>query len=233
MGQYTGLRCKAKLKTEFIPVIQKLIETREWTNLGYEFLEQYALISKAGEIPFGALKYMPDEWETEEALKDWETRIEDGLWIFQCSLKDYDDTIQYFLINVLPKIADATRHLEVFCEKWDSSKMFELINGGIADSEKEGIPYSITKEVRIISENKTILMEQSDSLVVRIDTIEEIDGNKYRTWRHEIWMDRAKFEQGIPVEFIGDMQYIYCYGFAGLLEDESAIKIFKTRFKLK
>lgn len=141
MGMYTGLRCKVKLKSEFVLVIQRLLETGNWSDLGYDFLDQFSSFSRADFIPFGDLSYMPDEWESEEALKEWDNRIENGCWIFQCSLKNYDDTIEEFFNTVLPHIVTEVNHLEYFYEEMESSVFYELLNGEIVESEREGIIY--------------------------------------------------------------------------------------------
>ncbi|MBD8839428.1 hypothetical protein IFU39_16570 [Paenibacillus sp. CFBP 13594] len=67
---------------------------------------------------------------------------ETGLWTFQCSLKNYESTIEYFLENVLSKVVETIIHLEYYYEEWDQSIMFEFIEGQISKSTKEGIKYN-------------------------------------------------------------------------------------------
>lgn len=143
MGSYTGLRCKVKLKEEFVPVVEKLIQTREWSNLSYAFLDEFSTYSRADSIPFAQDRNsMPYLWVSDEELNDWKNRTEEDIWIFQCSLKNYDKTLECFLKNVLSVIAEEAYHIEIYDEDWDSSKFYELINDKIIVSEREGILYT-------------------------------------------------------------------------------------------
>jgi hypothetical protein len=61
-----------------------------------------------GNMLFGAVCYMPDDWTDGYSRYD----LKDRTWEFECSLKNYEGEIQYFLKNVLSEI---TEELEV-CE---------------------------------------------------------------------------------------------------------------------
>ncbi|TKJ87192.1 hypothetical protein PaeCFBP13512_18390 [Paenibacillus sp. CFBP13512] len=69
MGMYTGIRCKVKLKSEFVNSIQKLIDTENWSSLGHDLFEEYSLYPSASSIPFGSLAYM-DMWKREVEMKE-------------------------------------------------------------------------------------------------------------------------------------------------------------------
>ncbi|WP_340032549.1 hypothetical protein NSQ20_11840 [Paenibacillus sp. FSL K6-1122] len=159
MGMYTGLRCKVIVKPEFRQEFEFLNNEvqYEWTESNIDFLKEYGEYSRATFIPRGGLSYMPDCWEdvpkNENGDRDWrnasptdgfnrEFNKETGLWTFQCSLKNYESTIEYFLDNVLSIVVETIIHLEYYYEEWDKSIMFELIDGQITKSVKEGIKYN-------------------------------------------------------------------------------------------
>ncbi|MGM1044834.1 MAG: hypothetical protein ACQEXX_01670 [Bacillota bacterium] len=158
MGDYTGLRCKVVIKPEYREEFEYLHNELqyEWSESNIDFLREYGEYSRATFIPCGCLSYMPDEWEDtplgSDGKPDWRNSTatdgfegsfdrESGLWTFQCSLKNYDRTIQYFFENVLNKVAETTVHLEYYFEYSRRSTFYELINGQIVESKREGIEY--------------------------------------------------------------------------------------------
>ena len=66
-------------------------------------------IFRSSFIPYGALCYMPNEWDEEPVSYN------NGEWFLCCSLKDYENTICYFITKVLPIIADS----------WDLEELYE------------------------------------------------------------------------------------------------------------
>ena len=158
MGMYTGVRCKVIIKPEYREEFDHLHNelSYEWSESNYEFLREYGDYSRATFIPKGSLSYMPDSWEyipkKEDGSRDWMNAQdldgfdrkfdkETGLWTFQCSLKNYEDTIEYFFENVLSKVAQEVIHLEYYYEEWVESDLYELCDGKIVKSEKDGIKY--------------------------------------------------------------------------------------------
>ncbi len=118
MGDYTGLRVDVVLKPEFVPVIEYLMSDERryaedpyacepaWEAVAgkfpqYAFLRHWSMVPRADFIPFGALAYMP--WD--DADPAWQHRLEGDRWVFQCSLKNYDQTIETFLKDVLSLMA--------------------------------------------------------------------------------------------------------------------------------
>lgn len=167
MGMYTGIRCKIIINEEFSPVIKTMMESDlRWDDLyeefpQYEFLKQFGEGYRASFIPYGVLSYMPDEWETQprkkdgsydfdnfRATDDFERKFDPELrlWSFQCSLKNYDSDIQRFFEIVLPMITEKVIHLEYYYEEWTRSIFYELVDGEIVRSEKEGILYGYEEE---------------------------------------------------------------------------------------
>lgn len=161
MGMYTGLRFKAVIKHEFSQMIKTMMEEcLDWLEL-YEIYPQYSFLKEFGEysrssfIPYGMLSYMPDEWETDE--KDWKLRKPtDGfdknynellrLWSFQCSLKNYNSNIEQFFKIIVPQIVETSLHIEYYYEEWARSTFFELKNGEVIQSDREGTLYGYEEE---------------------------------------------------------------------------------------
>lgn len=158
MGMYTGLRCKVVIKSEYREEFELLHKELgyEWSESNFDFLSEYGGYSRATFIPCGGLSYMPDEWEdtplNSDGRPDWAKSTatdgfersfdkETGLWSFQCSLKNYDRTIEYFFENVLNKVTEKVIHLEYFYEESSRSYFYELVNGKIIESNKAGIQY--------------------------------------------------------------------------------------------
>lgn len=154
MGMYTGLRCKVKVKKEYIEDVGVLMYTHDWNNCKHDILKEYAKVSRANFIPFGALCYMPDEWEYEtvedgltisNATDGFDTKLDKrtGEWSFQCSLKNYDSTIEKFIIT-LSLIVDEIYHLEKLYEEDEESILYELKDGKITKMQN-GIRYGNIK----------------------------------------------------------------------------------------
>lgn len=155
MGMYTGLRFKGIIKEEFREDIKTMLEEGEWDNCESQVLRDYSQVSRSSFIPFGSLSYMPDCWEEETGMKNeygWDItkdtdgfnryfNEETGLLCFQCSLKNYDDTIEYFLEKVIPVICIKTIHIEYLYEESTISTMYELKDGELKQIDK-GIYYS-------------------------------------------------------------------------------------------
>lgn len=75
-------------------------------------------------------------------------------------------------------------------------------------------------------DERTILAEDGQRLLVRIDGEIELAGATYKTWHHEIWSDREKYETGIHVEQTNEGHLHYCANLAGYT-DEAAIHTFR------
>lgn len=85
----------------------------------HPFLMEWAGVWRADFIPFGALAYMP--WDDD----DPECSFKDGFWVFQCSLKNYEGEIEYFVETVLSRIVDV-RHVlySLYEENEEPSELF-------------------------------------------------------------------------------------------------------------
>jgi len=158
MGMYTGLRCKVIIKPKYRCELNLLHDELEyeWTESNIDFLREFGEYSRADFIPKGVLCYMPDDWEdvplNKDGARDWmnatatdgfERRfdLKTGLWSFQCSLKNYKGTIEYFFDKVMSKIIEKVIHLEYYYEEWDRSVFYDFVDGKIVKSDREGIKY--------------------------------------------------------------------------------------------
>lgn len=109
MGMYTGLRGKIKLKPEYAVKIKQEMGSEEyfcWENILPEG-NKYHSYSRNSFIPFGMQQLW---WENEPV------ELKDGILSFTCSLKNYDDTIEVFLKECLPLIADSWNLEELYEE---------------------------------------------------------------------------------------------------------------------
>lgn len=149
MGMYTGLRCKVIIKEEYRNSILKLVNEKNisWSDLKEDVFKKFNDISRSSSILFGDLSSMPDSWVFNESKDGFDLKfnLETGLWTFQCSLKDYDNTIEYFITNVLTEICDFSYHIESIYELEEKSTMFEIKNGNLKELDKR-INYSICSD---------------------------------------------------------------------------------------
>lgn len=153
LGMYTGLRAKVIIKPEYRDEFAYISsgEVRyEWSNSRIDFLKEYGAYSRATFIPCGGLAYMPDSWETpdERATDGFQRHFnkESGAWNFQCSLKNYEDTIEYFIENVLSKVVEQVIHLETYYEECIYSTLYELVDDKIIEKAEKGIKYGEEEE---------------------------------------------------------------------------------------
>ena len=150
MGMYTGLRFKGIVKEEFRNGFECIALNGEWEEFDDEVFKDFADFSRSRFIPLGILSYMPDEWETEpydEYLNGTPTdgfdRAYDkssGRWTFQCSLKNYNGTIEEFF-NIVPYFIEEVEHAEVLHEEWRYSEKYELIDGMMVMTNDKFVDY--------------------------------------------------------------------------------------------
>jgi predicted transcriptional regulator len=136
MGMYYSLRCKLKLKKDFVPLIQSLLDSDnddEWSNLKTEIdsIREYSKADRASFIPFGGLAYSPELWQSEE--DEWCNEIVNDTWTFQCSIKTLS-TIESFFQNVVPIITEVSLHIELFYEEDNNSTFYKLIEGAVIET---------------------------------------------------------------------------------------------------
>ena len=168
MGMYTGLRFKGFIKEEFREDIELVLnDSKEWGACKHqELLEFDEKFERSGFIPFGSSSYMTASWEGKpyDDKKPWECPATDGFdfkfnketgyWSFQCSLKNYDGEIDYFVKTIIPLICSKLIHCEEYYEEWTTSILYELKDGeikeldfGIRYEDEDYIPYYMQGEV--------------------------------------------------------------------------------------
>ena len=153
MGMYTSLRFKGYIKPEFREEFKGIALTGEWRKAKDSTLNSFSRVDRASFIPCGSLNCAPETWEiaspsdkyreNAKATDGFERTYnpETGCWAFQCSLKNYSDTISVFL-KILPHFASSITHLEIIYEEWDWSKKYELIGNRIQMTNDHFIKYN-------------------------------------------------------------------------------------------
>jgi hypothetical protein len=140
MGLYTGLRCKVIIKKEYSEEFDRLMNNYKktgerlcWNDSNISFLKKFDEDFRADFIPYGALSSAPGEWKIYIDRKEIATDgfghkfdLKTGYWAFQCSLKNYKDTIENFFKNVLAVVAEKIIHLETYYEEDRYSKSYKL-----------------------------------------------------------------------------------------------------------
>lgn len=110
MGMYTGFKVKCKIKPKYDAAITKLHDHDfdRWEDVAKlypdeDFLAEWAKVGRSSFIPFGSMCYMDDTW-SEESFSNYDSTSRE--WSFECSLKNYENEIENFLMNVLWRLAE-------------------------------------------------------------------------------------------------------------------------------
>ena len=140
MGMYTGLRFKGTVKEEFRNEFEDIALEGNWEESNNDVFKQFGSVSRAMFIPCGALAYMPDEWADEDGF-DRTYDKNSGRWTFQCSLKNYNYTIEEFM-KIVPYFIEEVEHAEVFYEEWSHSVRLELVDGEMVMTDNKFIEYN-------------------------------------------------------------------------------------------
>lgn len=136
MGMYTALRFNAKIKEEYSEAINYIAENKgnkRWADVADEFFEHnifeyFSTYSRANFIPFSDPDGSPDSWKNDKEYY-WSYDKETRVWKFQCGLKNYDSTIEFFLDVVARKIVEEVYHIETFYEESEKGSKYDLVNG--------------------------------------------------------------------------------------------------------
>jgi len=104
MGMYTGVRARVKVKGPYRRAIEKLHHEGGWDNVCVRNVEGWLKFFRHDFIPFGGLAYMPgdfqDPFESESTFEGG-SKFDGKWWTFSCSLKNYENEIEFFMKNVL------------------------------------------------------------------------------------------------------------------------------------
>jgi len=149
VSDYTGLRCKVTIKDEFVPIIEEMAEygaswEEETLNYPqYSFFHQFIKNNyNANFIPNGVMMAVPLEWEETSYKDGFNLNFDDNtkLWSFQCNFVDRGVLKDFFNL-ILPNIVEQVKHLEVIHETSTKSSFYELVEGQIVLSQKQGLNY--------------------------------------------------------------------------------------------
>ena len=149
MGMYTGLRVKCVVKPQWREAIALLHsdfdtlvsgdpacdydDRGSWSIVAEAYpdmpgVEEWQFEGRASFIPFGALAYMPDDFYrdvlSKEEQHDGSGSVFDfatGEWRFVCSLKNYNQEIPQFAIEVLFPICESVELCESLYEDYDDN----------------------------------------------------------------------------------------------------------------
>jgi len=134
MGTYTALRFKAKLTPEATKAIRSAnghrsqlhkdfwdVVTDHLDNISPDFLAY----GRRNFIPRGAVFGFGDWGEQ----RSWVSK--DGIWEVVCSAKDVGhhpvSMMELFVNDVLPDLIAEDCRAEIWCEEWDSPKIYEVV----------------------------------------------------------------------------------------------------------
>lgn len=126
MGMYTGIRFKGIVKEKFRDKFEDIAMEGNWEDSDDNVFAQFGNVSRASFIPCGISAYMPDEWEADDSFERTYDK-ETGRWTFNCSLKNYNHTIEEFF-KIVPYFIEEVEHAEVYYEEWRYSKKLELVD---------------------------------------------------------------------------------------------------------
>lgn len=139
MGMYTGLRFKGVVKEKFREEFEDIALEGSWEDSDDEKFQQFSNDYRASFIPCGMLCYMPWDDDDKEFARTYDPKT--GFWTFQCSLKDYNDTIATFL-ELVPYFMESVEFCEVLYEEWGWSAGYELVEGEMKETNSRFICYA-------------------------------------------------------------------------------------------
>ena len=134
MGMYTGLRFKGVVKEEFRAKFEDIALEGSWEDSDDEKFIEFSKDFRSSFIPCGMLAYMPWDEDDKEFTRTYDAKT--GRWTFQCSLKNYNDTIEAFL-DMVPYFIESVEFCEVLYEEWAWSTKYELIGSVMIETENK------------------------------------------------------------------------------------------------
>lgn len=138
MGMYTGLRFKGVVKKQFRKTFDSIAMSGDWENSDDAKFKEFGNYDRASFIPLGRLCYMPWDDNDKEFERSYDEKT--GRWVFQCSLKNYSETIEVFL-ELVPYFMESVEFCEVLYEEWGWSAGHELIGDKMVETQPKLICY--------------------------------------------------------------------------------------------
>lgn len=128
MGMYTGLNALVKIKPEYHDAIDCLVNRNVpndvenlWKYISENFdvpgAKEWSEYFRCSQIPFGCLAYMPDDFGG--LFGDNGGVSYSNRWLmFSCSLKNYENEIEFFIKNVLRHIVEKVQYCYSLYEEY-------------------------------------------------------------------------------------------------------------------
>jgi hypothetical protein len=144
MGMYTGIYFSAKLKPLAAVAIKNALRESDMSEDIFDFWKavsaifpiqnDWMTVGRRDFIPFGALSYMPEEWDE---IKAGEGLYEDETWNVCCSLKNYANEIEQFLDGVLPFLLKEICTVTYYYEEDESPRKINIYPADYIPDEDE------------------------------------------------------------------------------------------------
>ena len=135
VGMYTSLRFIGTIKEEWRESFENIAEHGWWDDSSYPIFVEISKDQRMDFIPCGSLCCAPDDWYLADKFER-SYSCTTGIWTFKCSLKNYDRTIEKFL-EIIPELCESIEHCEYFYEEWDTSRLYNFVNGELVISREE------------------------------------------------------------------------------------------------
>lgn len=116
MGYYTGLRFEGVVRERYRKGFKDFFDKENpWKAFADEHFDQpvfqrWAVFSRSSFIPRGYVELV--DWDDDDPAWEHTFDEETGHWQFQCSLKNYKSTIEFFRDTIAPAICIECIHFE-------------------------------------------------------------------------------------------------------------------------
>lgn len=111
MGMYTRIKCIFKTKKKYFKDIDKIIREGDWDKSTIDQIREFGKDERTG-----YLKGRP---------------VDHNVWEVNGEVKNYDDTIEHFINDVLILIAEEVYFLETEYEEDLSPTIYDIVNGEV------------------------------------------------------------------------------------------------------
>ena len=142
MGMYTTLAFHIKVKPEYRQVVSDMLDTFDWSNPleleeiksydNYPFTKEYCSKHRATFIPYGAFLIDINAEYSDKSPINYnknDYNEETGDWEVGCSLKNYDDEIEFYEEKILPILAEECYYIYDQYEEYDSHRVLTIEDG--------------------------------------------------------------------------------------------------------
>lgn len=143
MGMYTAFAFAIKVKPEYRHIVADMLKVFHWSNEQefkdahsydvYPFTKEYCSKYRATFIPYGSMetdipnKTYLDGTPIEHNRNNYNQ--ETGEWEVGCSLKDYEEEIQFYLDKIISVITDKCYYIYECYEGYDICDEYTIEDG--------------------------------------------------------------------------------------------------------